>query len=204
MLCQLSYCPPGAGAGPTRIAAAPQATARRAGRIALSCARRRSRPRSGAGEPGDQQRAVARGRDRGAADRAGVREPAAATAACGRAPRSAASVSAASVSPSRPGRRLDVAGAQQLRACAAACGSGRARPGSAGTSRRGARPRGSASSTPSTSAGQQRGDLVTPHGPRLLLRTARRAACGGPGAAAPWPRRPRCRARRRWPRASRP
>ena len=86
-------------------------------------------------------------------------------------------------------RRLDVAGAQQLRAL-------RSEPAVAGELGLAAqarldvalRPRGSASSIAVDQPGQQRGDVVTPHEPRPpLLVQQRRAACAGPGAAAPWP-----------------
>ena len=185
VLYQLSYCPPGAGAGPIRIAAARPGVAGRGvpgpSRPAAQPARR-MRPLA---RPGDQQRGRRAGGDRGAADRTGVREAAArqqrAARAVARPPRS----SAASVSPSRPGRRLGVPGAQQRERRAAAGGSGRARPGSAGsvsTWRCGVDVDRVAVDQPGQ---QRRRPRHTASSLGLLRRTARRAACAAPGAAAP-------------------
>ena len=110
----------------------------------------------------------------------------------------------------QPRRRLEQAlGAHRAPGPAAACGTAPARPGSAGTARRGRAwsgvegtrvvdgTAGAARRPPSHRTGglvRRRDDVAQV--------TRRRAACAGPGAGAPWPPTPRCRARRRSPRGA--
>ena len=127
----------------------------------------------------------------------------------------------ARMSASRPGAgsstsvRIDRMRPQQ------ACGTARPRPGTAGSARRagagsgraGARPPAAAASSSVRSSHcticpylpsprEAAGPVASPCIGRLVVaspggRTAARAACGGPGGAAPWPPTRRCRARRR-------
>ena len=101
VLCQLSYCPPGAGAGPTQDSSGPRATPG-------ACAGTGRQLASGGRRARRRDRAISRAAVAPAATAVPPIAPAYASRrpderACGIAPRSAASVSAASVSPSRPG-----------------------------------------------------------------------------------------------------
>ena len=184
VLCQLSYCPSGAGSGQGRIAAASPRPDGATPALSRRGAAQRLRDRA------IRSAAVAPAATRRAADRPGVGEPAAGQQRAARALLGRVGERGERLAEqTRASARRSGCAASDERAQQAAVAR-RARPGSAGTSRCGSTASRSASRSPSTSARQQRGHLFTPHEPRLLLRTARRAACAGPGAAAPSPPRP--------------